>query len=611
MAKSDDQQGASFAGASHQAHDGISGCPGSPLSHHQQEASFAGAGFQAHHGLSGYPSSPQCVQPCFSGYQVFYLPVAPSPPQELQYNYMQATIPSTTTFVCSPGEPYVPSPPQELQNNYMPATIPATTTFVGSPALAFACQSEDVPSSDSDSDSCYCLKAIKSGEVCRMPVQPFAQASQKRHRRRGGRNKKQGSSPGSSVFSGTSPASAVSSMGPFDEDEPLTIAFDSVQKEIRFDVFAENKEHSKQDFEQFERMLESVQRFDVKCERLWKTAVEKCHTVERTVEVLRGSMLQFSCQKYGCRFVQAAFDNLGSQTLRELVPELQGHVVEMIKGEAAKHSNFVVQKMIEIMPPAQVPFVVRELSSFGALKIACEQYGCRVVQRLLESCSMTSYHFIQPVIDTLMSNVKEMCRSAYGHHVVVSILEHGLDSQKATIAEILRVNIGKMLESRHGRAVYCAAIKSCSMQDTTSLACTLFSDLSVLCQLAQTHNGHNPIEEAVSPQALSVVGAGFEQMFYNQLMLIAPHLQGAIANGAKYGQHTLDLIRKKVAQQASCPAAQCYPPAPHSVPTSPPVFCSLYAPLQVQPSLPLTALPITGFNNDCVEWAVMTLHQTV
>merc|ERR1712216_213692 len=76
------------------------------------------------------------------------------------------------------------------------------------------------------------------------------------------------------------------------------------------------------------------------------------------LEWVRDSFWPLALTKRGCRIVQKAVDVGSPAYQQQLVEQLRGKVVEALK---SPHTNYVLQKFIETMPPERMQFVVTEL----------------------------------------------------------------------------------------------------------------------------------------------------------------------------------------------------------------------------------------------------------
>jgi len=129
--------------------------------------------------------------------------------------------------------------------------------------------------------------------------------------------------------------------------------------------------------------------------------------------------------------VQLALEHAGQKEAAEMAAELRDNVNTTLE---SKHGNYVVQKIIEVLPISAVTFMVKELEDM-AFEIARHRYGCRILCRLLEHAAMESG--TAKLIDNLLHDARELSRHAYGYHVVKCILEHGLPEDRDRVAYAL------------------------------------------------------------------------------------------------------------------------------------------------------------------------------
>jgi len=61
-------------------------------------------------------------------------------------------------------------------------------------------------------------------------------------------------------------------------------------------------------------------------------------------------------------------------------------------------------------------------------------FGCRIVQRILEHCSEAQK---QAVLDHILRNLVSLCREQYGNYVVQHVLEHGRQEDRSKIVNLI------------------------------------------------------------------------------------------------------------------------------------------------------------------------------
>jgi len=144
---------------------------------------------------------------------------------------------------------------------------------------------------------------------------------------------------------------------------------------------------------------------------------------------------------------------------------LKGVVAEAIN---SPYANYVIQKIITVLSPQEVPFVVEEIQAVGP-QLACHEYFCRVFCRLLENTAADES--TKRLIDSMLTDTEEPLLHTYGHFAVECVLEHGLAYQQSQIvALILRRGIMPVAQRRTGAHVLESALKHCSSEDKQALA---------------------------------------------------------------------------------------------------------------------------------------------
>jgi len=163
-----------------------------------------------------------------------------------------------------------------------------------------------------------------------------------------------------------------------------------------------------------------------------------------------------------------------------LLAELHGSVRDAVR---SPHANYVLQRIIEVMPVAHSAFIAQELRGV-AVEVACHKYGCRIFCRLLEHAGNQD----GPValLDEALLQAGLLCRHAFGHYVVQSILEHGLPRQHHAIVAVLCSDLPSFAKSRNGCYVIEDAFAYCDAEDKQALVDAFLGlSLEQLVALAQ------------------------------------------------------------------------------------------------------------------------------
>jgi len=196
--------------------------------------------------------------------------------------------------------------------------------------------------------------------------------------------------------------------------------------------------------------------------------------MRQTIPSFKGSVLRMSLEPCGCRVVQSALEAAGPVEKEGIVAELRGHVRLAI---ASPHANFVLQKVIEVLPVNSARFVAEELTTVAA-EVARHRFGCRVLSRLIEhhltgTGTSSSTHGL---IDELLLEAGELINHNFARHVVELILEHGNGIHKHRIAEAIRSNLFLYAKNRNASYVVEKALAWCEARDTHAIASELLTD---------------------------------------------------------------------------------------------------------------------------------------
>lgn len=196
--------------------------------------------------------------------------------------------------------------------------------------------------------------------------------------------------------------------------------------------------------------------------------------MRRAVSSLRGSVLRLSLEPFGCRVVQTALDVASAVEKEGLVSELHNHVRLAI---SSPHANFVIQKVIEVLPINSASFVAEELATFAA-EVARHRFGCRVLSRLVEHhlCGNSSAPSTNVLIDEVLRETDQLIHHNFARHVLELILEHGTKVQKHKIAEAIRSNLFHYAKNRFASYVVEKALSLCEAADRHAMVSELLSE---------------------------------------------------------------------------------------------------------------------------------------
>jgi len=221
---------------------------------------------------------------------------------------------------------------------------------------------------------------------------------------------------------------------------------------------------------------------------MWK--LEAGDTTTAIAE-LRGNVRRLTFEAAGCRIVQKALERADQQSAAELVSELHGCVRRAI---SSPHGNYVIQKVVEALPTALSRFVVDELLE-DCSGFVRHRFGCRVMCRILEHSGGDSMEInTWMMANEVVKETGDLLLHNFGHHVIESLLEHGLPEHKHQIAVALYANLAEYVTGRHSTYVIESALKQCSMEDQQLLISALVCNSENLIWIAENQSGFHIVK---------------------------------------------------------------------------------------------------------------------
>lgn len=184
------------------------------------------------------------------------------------------------------------------------------------------------------------------------------------------------------------------------------------------------------------------------------------------VRVLCGSARRLAFEYAGSRVLQSALQAADKDAAIRLVRVLHGHVLESTR---SPHANFVIQRIIELMPRERFGFISDELAGFGA-DVAKRPFGCRILSRLIEHSAPD-----MPLADEVLQEVDVLCFHPYGKHAVSSLLEHGTEWQRREILNSLHRHLNRILTDYNSSFVLENALTYAALHEAQPLVAELLA----------------------------------------------------------------------------------------------------------------------------------------
>jgi len=200
----------------------------------------------------------------------------------------------------------------------------------------------------------------------------------------------------------------------------------------------------------------------------------------RALDSFRGLVVHHAFNAQGCHAVQLAFKAADTTVAAEFLSELRGHVQAASR---SPHANHVVQKALEVLPPAACGFIAEEMHGVGAA-VARHRFGCRILCRLLEH--MADNPACVELIAEILAEADQLCCDEFGHYVMESVLEHGEPQQRESLLQALILQGPRLASHACGSHVIKKALVHGSaeeQQDIGAALLTLGSDSMVVLAL--------------------------------------------------------------------------------------------------------------------------------
>jgi pumilio RNA-binding family len=224
---------------------------------------------------------------------------------------------------------------------------------------------------------------------------------------------------------------------------------------------------------------------EVTCPPTWQEGSQE--KAELTAADIVGNVRRLSRDKDGCRFLQDTLANLETTSDADRVAiasEMRTHVWEVLR---CPNANHVLQKCICVLRPQASQFILDELRQVGFSKAARHNYGCRVLQRLLEHCGAEQ---LQPVVEELLRDASALSRHVYGQYVMQHLLEHGSEAQVQRLCIILINDLPSVAQDISGVAVILSALDHAADEEKAQLVHSLLSTPGLIASFASSRHGH-------------------------------------------------------------------------------------------------------------------------
>jgi len=173
--------------------------------------------------------------------------------------------------------------------------------------------------------------------------------------------------------------------------------------------------------------------------------------------------------------------------------------------------------------------------------LARHQYGCRVLERLIE-------HFpgawLEDFTDGILQDGMSLCRNNYGNFVMQHLLEHGLPEVRQRIVQVLASDIANVATHQHACGVLDSALSYAALEDQHMLAKQVLDSSGLLITMVGHRGGIAAIQrllrvggDGLRAEAQAQIAEGAQELQLTKpgraiLASILPQIYGAPENSA-------------------------------------------------------------------------------
>jgi len=199
----------------------------------------------------------------------------------------------------------------------------------------------------------------------------------------------------------------------------------------------------------------------------------------------------------GSRDVQTDLEEGSEEDKRQIASGLASHVYA---GAMDKFANYVLQKVIQVVEPQDLQFMIDEIVDKGEMKVimlAKHRYGHRVLEQLLRRCTPKQ---VQGIGELMLPHMVELAKHKEGNFVLQGLLAVQ-EFEQVTQTMPLVKHIDSIAQDFHGSLVLESVLQASSMRNQT-LAATIarmISDRPSLQSaiMMKLKNGHKLIKLAL------------------------------------------------------------------------------------------------------------------
>ncbi|KAL4431371.1 hypothetical protein ABPG75_006627 [Micractinium tetrahymenae] len=262
-------------------------------------------------------------------------------------------------------------------------------------------------------------------------------------------------------------------------------------------------------------------------------------------EAVRGKVLPLALQMYGCRVVQKALEVLPMEERVSICQELTDHTLRCVRDQ---NGNHVVQKCIECVQPSDPARAMIETIVNKGQSLSGHTFGCRLVQRVLEFCSIPELR--GRVITDVLGNALQLSHDQYGNYVVQHLVIKGPTDAREVIVGKVAPQVMTLAQHKYASNVVEACLKHGTQAHRDAILEQMIAEAvarpAALTALMRDQYGNYVVQRSLD------VATPAQRVAL--LRSIQPHLEAL--RKYTYGKHIVAKVENMLAQQAQQEAAE-------------------------------------------------------
>jgi hypothetical protein len=147
---------------------------------------------------------------------------------------------------------------------------------------------------------------------------------------------------------------------------------------------------------------------------------------ERILDWLLPHLLPLATSQHATHVLQKLIRVLDCRGNERLVTALAGSAIQPYY--ESKWANWVLATLVEVTPVSSLGHIVRRIVEQGPVNVAMHRFGCRLLERLIESGAEED--IMTDLVDPLICAAPGLAEHKNGNFVMQSLMEHGTENHR-------------------------------------------------------------------------------------------------------------------------------------------------------------------------------------